>query len=164
MLFSTIGGRSSRSATSGKMGMQSCPRPWVIMKLTISGVTFSAAQMKSPSFSRSSASIDDDDLAGGDGLDGRFNRRKPVRHPYRSLELHVDPLCRWVRRRLLPSSTRWRLDLIIVAGSPCVSRHNEAPGGTATHARGTGPCFRAAIQGHWPSFSRRMDESPIFEV
>ena len=37
--------------------MQSCPRPWVIMKLTISGVTFSAAQMKSPSFSRSSASM-----------------------------------------------------------------------------------------------------------
>ena len=36
--------------------MQSWPRPWVIMKLTVSGVTFSAAQTKSPSFSRSSSS------------------------------------------------------------------------------------------------------------
>ena len=43
VLFSTIGCRLSRSATSGRIGMQSCPRPWVIMKLTISGVTFSAA-------------------------------------------------------------------------------------------------------------------------
>ena len=36
--------------------MQSWPRPCVIIKLTVSGVTFSAAQTKSPSFSRSSAS------------------------------------------------------------------------------------------------------------
>ncbi len=53
---STIGLSLSRSQTSGNRGMQSWPRPWVIMKFTISGVTFSAAQMKSPSFSRSSAS------------------------------------------------------------------------------------------------------------
>src|ERR1039458_655739 len=32
------------------------PRPWVAMKLTISGVTFSAAMVRSPSFSRSSSS------------------------------------------------------------------------------------------------------------
>ena len=32
------------------------PRPWVIMKFTISGVTFSAAPTRSPSFSRSSLS------------------------------------------------------------------------------------------------------------
>ena len=56
VLSSTIGPRPSRLQVSGRIGMQSCPRPWVIMKLTISGVTFSAAQIKSPSFSRSSAS------------------------------------------------------------------------------------------------------------
>src|SRR5690606_33371472 len=57
LFTSTIGANFNRSQTSGKMGIQSWPRPCVIMKLTISGVTFSAAQMKSPSFSRSSASI-----------------------------------------------------------------------------------------------------------
>ena len=36
--------------------MHSWPRPCVIMKLTDSAVALSAAQMKSPSFSRSSAS------------------------------------------------------------------------------------------------------------
>ena len=36
--------------------MQSSPRPCVIMKAMISGVTFSAAAMKSPSSSRSSSS------------------------------------------------------------------------------------------------------------
>ena len=56
MFASTIGASFSRSETSGRIGMHSWPRPCVIMKLTISGVTFSAAQMKSPSFSRSSAS------------------------------------------------------------------------------------------------------------
>ena len=35
---------------------RSCPRPWVIMNSMISGVTRSAAAMKSPSFSRSSSS------------------------------------------------------------------------------------------------------------
>ena len=57
MLRSTKGGSSNRAANSGRIGMQSCPRPWVIMKLTNSGVIFSAPQIKSPSFSRSSASI-----------------------------------------------------------------------------------------------------------
>ncbi len=52
----TMGCRSSRSHTSGKSGMQSRPTPWT-MKFTVSGVIFSAAQMKSPSFSRSSASM-----------------------------------------------------------------------------------------------------------
>jgi hypothetical protein len=53
---STIGASFNRSQTSGSTGTQNWPRPCVIMKLTISGVTFSAAQTKSPSFSRSSAS------------------------------------------------------------------------------------------------------------
>ncbi len=38
------------------IGMQSCPRPWVIMNSTVSGVTRSAATTKSPSFSRFSSS------------------------------------------------------------------------------------------------------------
>jgi ABC-type Fe2+-enterobactin transport system substrate-binding protein len=46
----------SRSQTSGSSGMHTWPLPVEIMKLMISGVTFSAAQMKSPSFSRSSSS------------------------------------------------------------------------------------------------------------
>ena len=60
--------------------MQSWPRPWVIMKLTISGVTFSAAQMKSPSFSRSSASTTIDHPALADGVDGFFDRGKTAGH------------------------------------------------------------------------------------
>ena len=47
---------ASRSATSGMIGMQSSPRPCVIMNSIVSGVTCSAAAMKSPSFSRSSSS------------------------------------------------------------------------------------------------------------
>ncbi len=43
-------------ADVGENRAQSWPRPWVIMKFTSSGVAFSAAAMKSPSFSRSSAS------------------------------------------------------------------------------------------------------------
>ena len=54
--------------------MHSWPRPCVIMKLTISGVTFSAAQMKSPSFSRSSASTTMTTRPLADGLDGFFDR------------------------------------------------------------------------------------------
>ena len=38
------------------MGVQIRPRPWVAIKLMISGVIFSAAATKSPSFSRSSSS------------------------------------------------------------------------------------------------------------
>ena len=44
---------SPTAATSGKMGMHTCPRPCVIMNAIISGVTLSAAAIKSPSFSRS---------------------------------------------------------------------------------------------------------------
>ncbi len=56
VLWSTIGPNSSRAATSGRIGMQSSPRPCVIMNSTVSGVTRSAAATKSPSFSRSSSS------------------------------------------------------------------------------------------------------------
>ena len=44
------------AAISGMIGMHKSPRPCVIMNSTVSGVTFSAAAMKSPSFSRSSSS------------------------------------------------------------------------------------------------------------
>ncbi len=52
----TICGSWSRSSSSGSMGAQIRPRHSLIMKATISGVTFSAAMTRSPSFSRSSSS------------------------------------------------------------------------------------------------------------
>ena len=56
-VFSVVCGKSwsslQRSSVSGK---QISPRPWTAIKLMISGVTFSAAQTRSPSFSRSSSS------------------------------------------------------------------------------------------------------------
>ena len=55
VLDATSGDNSSRSQTSGSTGTQNWPRPPSI-KLTVSGVALSAAQTKSPSFSRSSAS------------------------------------------------------------------------------------------------------------
>ncbi|EKD48231.1 MAG: hypothetical protein ACD_65C00056G0002 [uncultured bacterium] len=53
---STIGFNSNFSAIPGEIGTQISPRPSRIMKLIFSGVTFSAAKIKSPSFSRSSSS------------------------------------------------------------------------------------------------------------
>src|SRR5208283_2227795 len=44
---------SSRSSVSAR---QTSPRPYLAMKLMASGVTFSAASVRSPSFSRSSSS------------------------------------------------------------------------------------------------------------
>src|SRR5688500_18977218 len=52
----TISGRSSCSSRSAVIGMQIRPRPCVAMKLIASGVIFSAAIVKSPSFSRSASS------------------------------------------------------------------------------------------------------------
>ncbi len=52
LFCSTIGCSSSCCARSGMIGMQSWPRPCVIMNAIVSGVTRSAAAMKSPSFSR----------------------------------------------------------------------------------------------------------------
>ena len=49
--------RPRASARSSVMGTQMRPRPWVAMKLTASGVIFSAAMTRSPSFSRSSSSV-----------------------------------------------------------------------------------------------------------
>src|SRR5918993_3575496 len=48
--------RCSSSQRSSVSGMQMRPRACVVMKLMISGVIFSAAQARSPSFSRSSSS------------------------------------------------------------------------------------------------------------
>ena len=47
---------SSSSRRSSVIGMQIRPRPCLAMKLMTSGVTFSAAMVRSPSFSRSSSS------------------------------------------------------------------------------------------------------------
>jgi hypothetical protein len=47
----------SRSIRSADIGRQINPRPNLAMKLTASGVTFSAAMHKSPSFSRCSSSM-----------------------------------------------------------------------------------------------------------
>ena len=52
----TIISRCSRRSWSGSMGRQISPRPYFAMKLIASGVTFSAAMQRSPSFSRSSSS------------------------------------------------------------------------------------------------------------
>jgi hypothetical protein len=52
----TCSGISSSSSRSPVIGMQMRPRPCVAMKLIASGVTFSAAIVRSPSFSRSSSS------------------------------------------------------------------------------------------------------------
>src|SRR3990170_5280452 len=53
---STIGLSPRRAACSSVSGMQIRPRPCLARKLTFSGVTNSAAKMRSPSFSRSSSS------------------------------------------------------------------------------------------------------------
>ena len=52
----TISGISSSSSRSGVIDRQINPRPCRAMKLIASGVTFSAAMVRSPSFSRSSSS------------------------------------------------------------------------------------------------------------
>jgi hypothetical protein len=52
----TMSGTSNWSSRSAVIGMQISPRPCVAMKLMTSGVIFSAAIVRSPSFSRSSSS------------------------------------------------------------------------------------------------------------
>ena len=52
----TINGISSSSRRSGVMDRQTSPRPYRAMKLMASGVIFSAAIVRSPSFSRSASS------------------------------------------------------------------------------------------------------------
>ena len=56
LLLLTINGRFSLSTVSASRGRQISPRPYFAMKLIISGVAASAAQIRSPSFSRSSSS------------------------------------------------------------------------------------------------------------
>ena len=56
LLREDIGGSCSASQISGLRGRQIKPRAWRAMKLMTSGVTFSAATVMSPSFSRSSSS------------------------------------------------------------------------------------------------------------
>ena len=53
----TICGRFSRWAKSTDIGVQIRPLAWVAMKFTFSVVACSAAQIRSPSFSRSGSSV-----------------------------------------------------------------------------------------------------------
>ncbi len=55
-LSETSSGMSSSSSRSGVIARQTRPRPYLAMKFTASGVTFDAAIVRSPSFSRSSSS------------------------------------------------------------------------------------------------------------
>jgi len=55
-LSCTIIGMRSSSSRCPMIGRQISPRPYLAMKLMASGVTFSAAMHRSPSFSRSSSS------------------------------------------------------------------------------------------------------------
>ena len=56
VLSCTWCGKSSSSQRLSVTGAQSTPRAFLSMKFTFSGVIFSAAMMRSPSFSRSSSS------------------------------------------------------------------------------------------------------------
>ena len=57
VLRATICGRASLAMYSSFMGMQMRPLAWVAMKLMFSVVANCAAQMRSPSFSRSGSSV-----------------------------------------------------------------------------------------------------------
>ena len=87
----TDSGISSASSRSGVIARHTRPRPCVTMKFTISGVTFSAATVRSPSFSRSSSSttitmrpsrMASTACSTGEkgllDLDGRARRRRPA--------------------------------------------------------------------------------------
>ncbi len=65
-----ICGRCRASQISALSGRQIRPRACLAMKLMTSGVTFSAAMVRSPSFSRSSSSTIDQHPAGPEVLDG----------------------------------------------------------------------------------------------
>src|ERR1035438_10255315 len=56
VFLADIGGNARASQISGLSGRQMSPRACLAMKLMTSGVTFSAAMVRSPSFSRSSSS------------------------------------------------------------------------------------------------------------
>ena len=56
VLRDTMSFKPRRSAHSADMGAHRMPRPCLSMKFTVSGVAFSAAHTRSPSFSRSASS------------------------------------------------------------------------------------------------------------
>ena len=69
-VFSLVMGPIRRwSSRSSVIARQTRPRPNLAMKLMASGVTFSAARVRSPSFSRSSSSINDNHSPGADFFD-----------------------------------------------------------------------------------------------
>src|SRR5918997_2961387 len=97
-LWVIICGISRRSRSSSAMGRQISPFPCVAIKLMSSGVTSSAAIVRSPSFSRSSSSqtmtiLPDfmSSMISSMGLNGIFDAPLEVLHPHVRLEqpLHV---------------------------------------------------------------------------
>ena len=56
-LSATIGARFSRLASARVIGVQTMPEVWRTMKAIFSGVQWTAATIRSPSFSRPSSSI-----------------------------------------------------------------------------------------------------------
>ncbi len=74
VLVSTMGTSLSRSQTSGNSGMHTCPRPCVIMKLTVSGVSLFGGADEIALVLAVLGVDDDDDLAAADGLDGLLDR------------------------------------------------------------------------------------------
>ncbi len=116
----TISGISSSSRRSGVIGRQIRPRPCVAMKLTISGVTCSAAQTRSPSFSRSSSS------------------RMTIIRPARSSSIAsstvanaIRPRVRSVAHRIPPPGVRRSARLSRYRASRSTSTLRRSPGRTA---------------------------------
>ena len=91
----TISGMSSSSSRSGVIDRQIRPRPYLAMKLIASGVTFSAAIVRSPSFSRSSSSTTMIIRPSRKAVDGVFDAARTATasgrpwHLYRCHELHA---------------------------------------------------------------------------
>src|SRR3712207_6005078 len=87
-LWVTICGTSRRSTISSAIGKQMSPLPCVAMKLMSSGVTSSAAMVRSPSFSRSSSSQTmtilpalTSSMISSIGLNGIFDAPLEISHP-----------------------------------------------------------------------------------
>ena len=80
MLFSTIGGRSSRSADLGQDRHAELPAAVGDHEIDDFGRHLLGRADEIALVLAVLGVHDDDDLARGDGLDGRFNGRKSVRH------------------------------------------------------------------------------------
>ena len=100
VFVSTIGCSFSRSQTSGRIGMQSCPRPCVIMKLTISGVDL-FGRADEIAFVFAVFGVDDDDhLAATNRVDGLFDGGKMAGHVMGRAVIGIIPVAgRAIRTR-----------------------------------------------------------------